>query len=41
VMIGYEFSYTALGSFNDTTIGTVDLTKQPVLANNFTLGFDF
>lgn len=41
VMIGYEFSYTALGSFNDTRVGTVDLTKQAVLANNFTIGFDF
>lgn len=41
VMLGYEFSYTALGTFNDAQVGTVSLTNQPVIANNFTLGFDF
>ncbi len=48
VMLGFEFSYTTLGSFTDTQIGTVDATCRdravcmpPVLAYNGTVGFDF
>lgn len=41
VMIGFEFSYTALGTFDDSLIGKVDLTKQPILSYNSTIGFDF
>ncbi len=48
VQLGFEFSYTTLGSFNDSKIGTVDGTCQdrqvcmpPVLAYNSTVGFDF
>ena len=39
VMLGFEFSYTALGSFNDSKIGTV--VMPAVLAYNSTIGFDF
>ncbi|MBL8909884.1 MAG: hypothetical protein JNM17_04180, partial [Archangium sp.] len=41
VMIGFEFSYTALGAFEDSQIGRVDLSRQPVLSYNTTIGFDF
>jgi hypothetical protein len=48
VMLGFEFSYTALGSFNDSKIGTVDsvctgrsVCMPAVLAYNSTIGFDF
>lgn len=48
VMLGFEFSYTTLGSFADSQIGTVDATCRdrvvcmpPVLAYNGTVGFDF
>ncbi|MDP1822953.1 MAG: hypothetical protein Q8L48_06920 [Archangium sp.] len=48
VMLGFEFSYTTLGSFNDSKIGTVDgvctdrsVCMPPVLAYNSTIGFDF
>lgn len=49
VMLGFEFSYTTLGSFNDSKIGTVNATCSdtnpvcipPVTAYNATLGFDF
>lgn len=48
VMLGFEFSYTALGSFSDSQIGTVDgnckdrsVCMPPVLAYNSTIGFDF
>jgi len=48
VQLGFEFSYTTLGSFNDAQIGTVDSTCKdrqvcmpPVLAYNSTIGFDF
>lgn len=49
VMLGFEFSYTTLGSFTDAKIGTVDGTcsadrpvcMPPVLAYNSTIGFDF
>ena len=48
VMLGFEFSYTTLGSFTDSQIGTVDATctgravcMPPVLAYNGTIGFDF
>ncbi|MFO0594208.1 MAG: hypothetical protein U0228_02860 [Myxococcaceae bacterium] len=41
VMLGFEFSYTALGSFDDSKVGKVNLTNQPVLAYNSTIGFDF
>ena len=39
VMLGFEFSYTVLGSFNDDTKGKVDMPA--VLAYNSTIGFDF
>ena len=39
VMLGFEFSYTVLGSFTDSKIGTVNMPA--VLAYNSTLGFDF
>ncbi len=39
VMLGFEFSYTVLGSFNDDKIGKVDMPA--VLAYNSTIGFDF
>jgi hypothetical protein len=39
VMLGFEVSYTVLGSFNDSRIGVV---KMPaVLTYNSTIGFDF
>jgi len=48
VMLGFEFSYTTLGSFTDSEIGTVDakcldrsVCMPPVLAYNGTIGFDF
>ncbi|HEY0880181.1 MAG TPA: hypothetical protein VGD87_01565, partial [Archangium sp.] len=48
VQLGFEFSYTTLGGFTDSKIGTVDgvcdnrLTcMKPVLAYNSTIGFDF
>lgn len=49
VQLGFEFSYTTLGSFNDARIGTVDATCSPdrpvcmpaVIAYNSTVGFDF
>lgn len=48
VMVGAEFSYTMLGSFNDEKIGTVDgvcdgraACMPPVMAYNGTIGFDF
>lgn len=48
VMLGFEFSYTTLGGFNDEKIGTVDGTcsgrqvcMPPVIAYNWTLGLDF
>lgn len=48
VMLGFEFSYTTLGSFADAKIGTVDsvctdrsVCMPPVLAYNSTIGFDF
>lgn len=39
VMLGFEFSYTVLGSFNDATVGRVDMPA--VLGYNSTIGFDF
>lgn len=39
VMLGFEFSYTVLGSFTDDRIGKVDMPA--VLAYNSTIGFDF
>lgn len=39
VMLGFEFSYTVLGSFTDDKIGKVDMPA--VLAYNSTIGFDF
>jgi hypothetical protein len=39
VMLGFEFSYTVLGSFTDSKIGNVNMPA--VLAYNSTLGFDF
>jgi hypothetical protein len=39
VMLGFEFSYTALGKFTDSKIGNVNMPA--VLAYNWTLGFDF
>ncbi len=39
VMLGFEFSYTVLGSFTDDTIGKVNMPA--VLAYNGTIGFDF
>lgn len=48
VMIGFEFSYTTMGKFDDARIGTVDSTctdravcMPAVLSYNSTLGFDF
>ena len=48
VMLGFEFSYTTLGSFTDSKIGVVDsqckdrsVCMPPVLAYNSTVGFDF
>ena len=48
VMLGFEFSYTTLGSFTDSKIGTVDaectgrqVCMPAVKAYNFTGGFDF
>lgn len=48
VQLGFEFSYTTLGSFIDSKIGTVDAVcdnrltcMKPVLAYNSTIGFDF
>lgn len=48
VMIGFEFSYTTMGRFDDPVIGPVDATctdravcMPPVLAYNSTIGFDF
>ncbi len=39
VMLGFEFSYTVLGSFTDDKIGKVDMPA--VLGYNSTIGFDF
>ena len=39
VMLGFEVSYTVLGSFNDPVVGTFDM--KPVLTYNSTIGFDF
>jgi hypothetical protein len=48
VQLGFEFSYTTLGSFNDSRVGTVDAScanrvtcMPPVLAYNSHIGFDF
>ena len=48
VMLGFEFSYTLLGSFNDSKIGVVDskcdgrsVCMPDVKAYNGTIGFDF
>ncbi|MDP2276349.1 MAG: hypothetical protein Q8N23_26295 [Archangium sp.] len=40
VMLGFEFSYTVLGSFTDDTLGTT-VNMPAVLAYNSTIGFDF
>jgi hypothetical protein len=39
VMLGFEFSYTVLGNFNDDKIGKVEMPA--VIAYNSTIGFDF
>ncbi len=39
VMLGFEVSYTVLGAFTDSKIGTVNMPA--VLAYNSTIGFDF
>ncbi len=39
LMLGYEFSYTVLGSFNDDTVGLVN--AGTVQTNSGTIGFDF
>ncbi|MFZ5443618.1 MAG: hypothetical protein ACOZQL_26665 [Myxococcota bacterium] len=39
VMLGFEVSYTVLGSFDDARVGKVSMA--PVLTYNSTIGFDF
>lgn len=40
VMLGFEFSYTVLGSFHDATLNA-NVVMPAVLAYNATIGFDF
>ena len=39
-MLGFEVSYTVLGSFKDKTLGT-SVNMPAMLGYNSTIGFDF